>query len=285
MSTKRDYYDILGVKKEASAQEIKKSYRKLALEWHPDRNKSKEATDKFKEITEAYEVLSNPKKREAYDQFGHAAFSGGFEGAGYPGGYGQGQRQGPFSYTYTNYGSPFGNVDFGDFSDPFEIFEQFFGGASPFRENKRIPRYGLSLTFIEAARGVEKEVEIEGKRRKIKIPAGVDDGSRIKFQEFYITISVKQDNHFRREGDDVFIDQPISLATATLGGPVVVSTIDGEVKLKIRPGTQPGTLVRLQGRGIKRLSGFGRGDEYVRLTVTIPERLTREQKEAIKAFS
>ena len=286
MPTKRDYYDVLGVSRGASLEEIKEAYRKLAVEWHPDRNKSPEAGEKFKEINEAYEVLSNSEKRAAYDQFGHAAFSpggmGGFEG--FPGGFTRTYKKGPFTYTYTTYGegAPFEGFGF-DFSDPFEIFEQFFGG-SPFRETKRSPRYGLSLTFMEAARGCEKEVIVMGKRRKIRIPPGVDDGTRIQFEDFYVTIDVKPDKIFRREGDDVFINQEISLRTAILGGIIEVPTIDGPVKLRIRPGVQPGTMVRLRGRGIKHLRGYSRGDQYVRLLVKIPEKLTQRQKELIKEF-
>ena len=136
MSTKKDFYDILGVSKSASEQEIKKAYRKLALQWHPDRNKSTEATEKFKEINEAYEILSNPQKRQNYDQFGHVP-TGGEAGGGWPFGGGQTYQQGPFTYTYTTGGG--NSQDFGfDFSDPFEIFEQFFGGASPFRQSSRL---------------------------------------------------------------------------------------------------------------------------------------------------
>jgi len=145
MPTKRDYYDILGVSKNASKEEIKKAYRKLALEWHPDRNKSSNANDKFKEINEAYEVLADPKKKATYDQFGHAAFGpgaapGGFGAYGFPGGFTRTYKKGPFTYTYTTYGTGSGvEFDFGGFSDPFEIFEQFFGGGYPFRRAVRIP--------------------------------------------------------------------------------------------------------------------------------------------------
>jgi len=288
MPTKRDYYDVLGVSRDASLEEIKKAYRKLALEWHPDRNKSPEAEERFKEINEAYEVLSDPEKRAAYDQFGHAAFTpggmGGFEG--FPGGFTRTYKKGPFTYTYTTFGgSPFEGFgfDFEGFSDPFEIFEQFFGG-SPFRERQQVPRYGLTLTFIEAAKGCEKEIIVEGEKRKIRIPPGVEDGTRIKFSDFYVTIDVRPDKIFQREGDDVFINQEISLITAILGGVIEVPTIDGPVKLRIRPGTQPGTMVRLRGRGIKHLHSYGRGDQYIRLLVKIPEKLTPKQKELIKKF-
>ena len=288
MPTKRDYYDILGISKNASQDEIKKAYRKQALEWHPDRNKSAQAAEKFKEVNEAYEVLSNSQKKQTYDQFGHAAFTpgGGGEYAGGPfGGFSQSYKQGPFTYTYTTHDSQGAEgFDFADFSDPFEIFEQFFGGGSPFRQTSRISRYGLTLSFMEAAKGAEKEVNVDGKRKRIRVPAGVDDGSRIKFADFYITIDVKPDKVFQRDGVDVFVNQEIPLTTAILGGTIEVPTIDGDLKLRIRPGTQPGIMVRLAGRGIKRLHGFGRGDQYVRLLVKIPEKLTRKQKEILEEF-
>ena len=290
MATKRDYYDVLGVSKNASGPEMKKAYRKLALQWHPDRNKSPEANEKFKEINEAYEVLSDAKKKEAYDQFGHAAFEQGGMGAGgpfggYPGGETRTYRQGPFTYTYATSGGGGTPFDGFDFSDPFEIFNQFFGGASPFGRTQRIPRYSLGLTFMEAAKGVEKEVVIQGKVKKIKVPAGVDEGSQIRFNDFQVTIDVKPDRFFKREGADVIIDLEVPLVTAILGGTVSVPTIDDEVKLKIRSGTQSGTLVRLRGRGIKRLHGFGRGDQYVRLLVKIPSKITRQQKEVLEEIS
>jgi len=291
MPTKRDYYDVLGVSKDASQEELKKAYRKQALQWHPDRNKSPEAEKKFKEINEAYEVLSDGEKKAAYDQFGHAAFepggmgAGGFAGGPFAGGQTRTYRQGPFTYTYTTYGgeAPFEGLGF-DFSDPFEIFEQFFGGASPFARQTRIPRYGLTIDFMEAVKGCEKEVVMEGKKRKIRIPPGVDDGSRIRFRDFYITIDVRPSKIFQRDGNDVFVNVQIPLTLAILGGVIEVPTIDGDLKLRIRPGTQPGTMVRLRGRGIKRPQRYGRGDQYVRLQIKIPEKLTREQKEALKVL-
>ncbi|MFZ5365743.1 MAG: DnaJ C-terminal domain-containing protein [Patescibacteria group bacterium] len=292
MVTKRDYYDVLGVGKDASQEELKKAYRKQALDWHPDRNKSPEAEKRFKEINEAYEVLSDSEKRAAYDQFGHAAFEPGGMGAGGPfaGGFTRTYRQGPFTYTYTTYGggsagSPFEGFGGFDFSDPFEIFEQFFGGASPFARAQRIPRYGLTLDFLEAAKGCEKEVVVEGKRRKIKIPPGVEDGSRIRFGDFYVTIDVEPHPVFKRDGDDVLVDVQIPFTLAILGGTVEVPTIDGDLKLRVRPGTQPGTMIRLAGRGIKHLRGSGCGDQYVRLIIQLPEKLTHEQKKILEEFA
>ena len=292
MATKRDYYEVLGVSKNATEAELKSAYRKQALQWHPDRNKAKEAEAKFKEVNEAYEVLFNKDKRAAYDQFGHTAFEpgAGFGGAQGPfGGRTQTYREGPFTYTYTTYGGEPGpdiGFDFGGFSDPFEIFSQFFGGASPFGAGRasRKPRYGISLTFMEAAKGVEKEVAIEGKRRKIKIPAGVDDGSIINFGDFYLTVDVRPDATFRREGLDVYVEKEITFSQAALGAIMEVPAIDGEVSLRIRPGTQPGTMVRLRGKGIRDPRGGGAGDEYVRLQVIVPTRLSRRQKEILQEF-
>lgn len=295
MATKRDYYEVLGVSKNASPEEIKRAYRRLALKWHPDKHSDgkKEAEERFKEINEAYEVLSNPKKRQAYDQFGHAAFGpgagpGGF-GFGFPGGGFRTYKKGPFTYTYTTYGTgatPFEDLDFefGGFSDPFEIFESFFGRSSPFTRGPRIPRYGLTLGFMEAVRGCRKEIIVGGKRREIKIPAGVDDGTRIKFTDFYVTVDVKPHDIFKRDGQDLFVDLSLTFSQAALGVVVKVPTIDGELKLKIQPGIQPGTLIRLRGKGVPYLHGRGRGDQYVRIRVEVPKKLTQRQKELLRQF-
>jgi len=280
---KADFYDVLGVNKSASADELKKAYRKQALEWHPDKHKdNKEAAEKrFKEINEAYQVLSDPQKRKAYDQFGHQAFSPG--GAGRAGGPFSGQQQGgPFRYTYTTQGNPgqgFGNFDFGD---PFDIFEQFFGGGgSPFRQ-QRMPRYSIDIDFMEAVNGVEKQVSIGGKKHKIKIPPGVDDGSRIRFDNFILSINVRPHKIFERDGADIYIKKEIPFTLAALGGEIEVPTLDDDVTIKVRAGTQSGTMVRLRGRGITKLRGRGFGDEYVRLIVTVPKRLSRSQKSLIR---
>ena len=285
MAAKSDYYDILGVSKGTSASEIKKAYRKQALEWHPDKHKdNKEAAEKrFKEINEAYQILSDVEKRRAYDQFGHAAFSPG----GMPGGFGaaggpttQAGRYGPFTSPYTTTGSgPFAGFDFGD---PFEIFEQFFGGAAPFRRVARVPRYSISLDFIEAINGVEKEVNIGGQKRKIKIPAGVDEGSRIRFEDFILSINVRPHKIFERDGSDIFVKTAIPFSLAALGGTIEVPTINGEIKVRIRPGTQSGTMIRLRGKGVPFLRGRGKGDEYVRVLVAVPKKLGRKQKRIIE---
>jgi DnaJ-class molecular chaperone len=288
MADSKDYYQTLGITKSASSDEIKKAYRKLALQYHPDRNKGKDAEAKFKEVTKAYEVLSDPQKKQTYDQFGHAAFEQGagqgpFGGAGGPfGGFGQ-QQGGPFSYTYSTGGDGGAGFDFGGFNDPFEIFEQFFGGASPFGRQRR-QSYSLSIDFLEAVRGTTKKVNIEGKSQTIKIPAGVDEGSRIRFGDYDVVVSVAPDKRFQREGFDIIGVKEISFALAALGGEVNIETIDGDLKLRIPGGTQPGTAIRLRGKGVPHLHGSGRGDHYVRIKVTVPKHLTGKQKELLKEF-
>ncbi len=291
----KDYYEVLGVVKTATADEIKKAYRKLALEYHPDRNKSKEAETKFKEITRAYEVLSDPQKKQTYDQFGAAAFEQGagqgpFGGAGGPfGGFGgaspgqQGGQYGPFTYSYSSNG---GNFDFGGFSDPFEIFEQFFGGASPFGQQGRQRRsvYSLTIDFMDAVKGAEKKVTIGQKAQTIKIPAGVDDGSRIRFKDYDIVVDVRPDPRFRREGSDVVTTKDISFTQAALGSMIDVETIEGIVKVRVPAGTQPDTVIRLRGKGIPLVRGSGKGDHYVRIKVTVPKNVTSRQKELLEEF-
>lgn len=279
MPTKRDYYEILGVDKTATAAQIKAAYRKMALQYHPDKNKAPDAEEKFKEINEAYQVLSDTQKRQAYDQFGHAAFdpaSG--MGAGGAGGFG-GFGGGPFTWTY----STSGENPFGDFGDPFQIFESFFGGGFARQYTSR-KRYSLSVDFMEAIKGTEKEVSIDGKSRKVKIPAGANDGTRLRFDEFDISIDVRPHPRFKRDGYDLFIDHVIPFTLAALGGQTEVPTIDNQLKLKIRPGTQSHTLVRLRGEGVPYVRGSGKGDLYVRLVVEIPEKLTKEQKQALETL-
>jgi DnaJ-class molecular chaperone len=281
-----DYYQILGVSKNASDQDIKIAYRKQALQWHPDRNKSSGATDKFKEINKAYEVLSDPKKKQMYDQYGADVFEKS-NAAGQPG-YG-GQQQGPFTYTYTNFGgqgSPFEGVDFGGFSDPFEIFEQFFGFNSPFsgqsRKQKRRVVYETEITFEEAVHGIEKEVVLKGERKTIKIPAGVDTGNRIRFSDFDLQVKVKTHRFFKREGQDIYIEKEISYPRAVLGGVIDVLTIRGIVKLEIRPGTQSGLTIRLKGEGVPYPNSSRKGDQYVIYKIKTPERISFRVKQLLE---
>ena len=275
MATKRDYYEVLGVNKTATADEIKKAYRKMALEFHPDRNKEAGAEDKFKEINEAYQILSDQSKRQKYDQFGASAFdpSAGMGQNPYAGGY----QQGPFTWTYSSGQNPF---EGSDFVDPFEVFNSFFGGG--FGRAQQRPSYSMNLTFMEAALGAEKTVEVEGKKKTIKIPAGVDDGTRIRFGDIYITFNVEEDPYFRRQGADLFVDVSLPLSALLLGATIKVKTLTGEVKMKVREGTASNTMIRLSNEGLPNLQGRGKGSLYVKLIAKIPKHLNREQKRAVE---
>ena len=285
MATTRDYYDILGLTKSASAAEIKSSYRKLALKWHPDRNKEKGAQEKFKEINEAYEILSNPEKKSKYDQFGHAAFGGGtgYNPFGNAGGSGN-----PFSSYYTSGG----NINFedlfggsGGFSDPFDIFSSFFGGnfnGGPRRPQK--PHYTLKIDFDEAVHGAEKNIVHQGKRYTIKVPAGADDGTRIRYSDFDLSFDVRPSKIFEREGYNVIVNLEIPFTLAILGGETMVPTLNDDLKIKIRPGTQPETVIRLTGKGIKHLQGNQHGDLYIRFVIKFPTRISSKQKDLLRRF-
>ncbi len=285
MAATKDYYQTLGLTKSATADEIKKAYRKLALQYHPDRNKGKEAEQKFKEVTKAYEVLSDPQKRQTYDQFGHQAFEqGGPGGQGPFGGGGPfGGQYGPFTYTYTT-SNQGGDFDFGGFTDPFEIFEQFFGGASPFGRRQRKPTYSLTIDFMEAVKGVQKRISIDGREQTVKIPQGIDNGSRISFGDYDVIVRVRPDKKFQRQGYDVVSEKEIPFSKAALGGQEEIETVDGIVKIRIPSGTQPQTIIRLAQKGIKHVRGSGKGDHYVKIKVTVPKHLTSKQKSILEEF-
>ncbi len=294
MATKRDYYEVLGVNKGVSEPEIKSAYRRLARKHHPDIDKTAGAAEKFKELSEAYQVLSDPQKKKTYDQFGHAAFApgGGFGGpSGSPFGAG-----GPFggggsrTYSWSSSGGPDVQFDFGGFEDPFELFEQIFGGAgSPFGQAfRRRPTYQLNLSFDEAIKGVTKEVEIESrnqqgrlerKRMKIKVPAGVDNGTKMRFSDIDIVFQVNRHPQFLREGADIFSEIKISIPQLVLGDVFEVDTVQGKVKVKVPPGTQPGSLVRLKGKGAARLGSSGHGDHFVRVNLEVPQNPSKQEKQ------
>ena len=278
MATTRDYYEILSVSKSASADEIKRAYRSLARKYHPDVNKASDANEKFKEVNEAYQVLSDSQKKGVYDQFGHSAFTPG-------GGFGQaGQGPGGFTYTWSSQGGNMGDFDFGGFADPFDIFEMVFGERSPFGRQARLPRYILNFDFLEAVHGIQKEIEVEGKRQKIKIPPGVDNGSEVRFSNFVIVCQVSPHPKFKRRGYDIVSEEPISFSEAALGVVKEVETIDGPVKIRIPAGTQPGTQIRLRARGVKRVSGHGQGDHYVIVRIPVPNKLSKDQKRLLEEF-
>jgi molecular chaperone DnaJ len=337
----KDYYDILGVSKDASKSEIKSAYKKLAKKYHPDLNKGSD--DKFKEINEAASVLTNDKKRSDYDQYGTAGES--FSGAG----------------------------DF-DFGDIFESFEGFFGGGfGGGRGRSRAVRgsdlrYDIEISLEEAAFGTEKNITIPkmdncggckgtgaekgsdiescdgcqgtgtkkkvtrtpfgmfqtqstcrncggdgkviknkckdcdgsgrvrvSKKINVTIPAGVDEDARLRLRgegeagvhgggmgDLYVVISVNSHKHFIREGDDILLEVPIPFSLAALGGSIDVPTLDGKAKVKIPSGTQTHTMLRLKGKGIKNVNGYGQGDQHVRVIVSVPKSLNKKQKKMVE---
>lgn len=284
MATKRDYYEVLGVSKNAPEAEIKSAYRRLARKHHPDIDKTAGAAERFKEIGEAYQVLSDPQKKSAYDQFGHSAFSArggpasGWDSSQSPFG------QGGFSYSW----STSGGQGFGGFEDPFELFEQIFGGGSPFGQAfRRRPTYSLNLNFDEAIHGVTKEVEIESrnpdgrlqrKTMKIKVPAGVDNGTRMRFGDLDIVFNVGRHPEFLREGADIFSEISVNIPQLVLGDIFEVTTVQGKVKVRVPAGTQPGSLVKLKGKGAPRLNN-GHGDHYVRVNLDVPQHPSKQEKQ------
>lgn len=280
--TTRDYYDILGVNKSATAAEIKSAYRKLALKWHPDRNKEANASEKFKEINEAYEILGNPEKKAKFDQFGHAAFGNG--GGGNPFGAG-GNPFGGFSQAggSINFEDLFGGA--GGFSDPFDIFSGFFGGGFGGGQRRpQKPQYSLKVDFDDAVHGAEKIIVHEGKQYTIKIPAGANEGTRVRYSDFDISFDVRPSKIFKREGYDIIVNHEIPFTLAILGGETTVPTLDGDLKLKIRPGTQPESALRLTGKGVKHIQGNQHGDLYIRFVIKFPSRLSRRQRTLLESF-
>lgn len=275
-----DYYGILGVSKSATDNEIKTAYRKLARQYHPDVNKTPEAAQKFKEVSKAYQILSDPSKRQTYDQFGSSAFEPG------AGGFGGGN---PFGGTQ---GGPFGGFGYGgnvniDFEDPFSLFEQFFGGSGFGEMFRRRPTYQMELSFDEAIKGTTKQVEVEKRdkngtakreRLNISVPAGVDDGVRMRFGEIEIVFKVRAHPQFQREGPNIFSEAKLAIPQIVLGDIIEVSTVEGNVSLKVPPGTEPGTLIKIKGKGVVSLRG-GKGDHYVRVRIDVPKHLNSREKQ------
>jgi len=349
---KRDYYEVLGVAKNATDEELKKAYRKLAMKYHPDRNPdSKEAEEKFKEVKEAYETLSEPQKRDAYDRFGHAGVDPNAGFGGGPGGFGGGA---------------------GGFSDVFgDIFGDIFGGARQGGGGGRAGvyrgadlRYAMEITLEQAARGYTTEIRVPSwescetckgsgakpgtkpktcgtcngqgavrvqqgffsiqqtcptchgtgkvipdpctacdgvgrvkktKTLEVKIPAGIDDGMRIRSAgngepglnggppgDLYVEIRVREHSVFQRDGDDLHCEVPIGITTAALGGKIEVPTLDGKAEIELPEGTQSGKQFRLRGKGIKGLRASYPGDLYVHIALETPVRLTEHQKKLLR---
>lgn len=346
MANKKDYYDTLGVARGASEEEIKKAYRKMAMKYHPDRNAGdKEAEHKFKEIKEAYEVLSDPQKRSVYDQFGHDAFAGGMGGRGNAG------------FDFNDLGNIFG-----------DIFGDIFGGRGGSQSQRGADLgYNLELSLEEAVHGTQTQIRVptwvsceschgsgakkgsspttcrtcgghgqvriqqamftvqqtcphcrgrgqvisdpcgqchgqgrvqERKTLSVKIPAGVDNGDRIRLAgegeaglngapagDLYVQIRVKPHEVFTREGNDLFSEVPITFMMAALGGELEVPTLEGQVTLKIPAETQSGKLFRLRGKGVKSVRSGHVGDLLCRVVVETPVNLTKEQKELVQQLS
>jgi DnaJ-class molecular chaperone len=318
--TQRDYYDVLGVSRSASGDEIKRAYRQLAKKYHPDRNKDdKTAEGKFKEVQEAYEVLSDDKKRAMYDQFGHTG--GGYQqagpGSGHPwtttGGGATVNMEDLFEELMGGAGQRSGRGRRGRSGSPFDsIFSGFGGGGEATGPQRAAPQRGqdvehlVNLTFDQAVHGTTVELTVtrdEGSRSKdrerlhIQVPAGVRDGQRIRLQgkgepghagggvgDLYIVCKIKAHAFFRREGDDILLDVPIGVVEATLGATVDVPTIDGLTSVKIPAGTASGTKLRLKGKGTLRAKGNGRGDQLVVIKIVPPKKLTMEQKESLESW-
>ena len=295
----KDYYEILGISKTATQDDIKKAYRKLAREHHPDMVKDGDkakAEQKFKEISAAYQVLSDPEKRKMYDQYGHAGPNmGGSQGyGGFNGNYNQ------WGNFYSGGENPFGDVD------PFDIFETFFGGGfGPRRQRKgKDLHYEMHIEFKDAVFGLEKEVSVDSGKVKIKIPAGILHGSEMKFQEkgmpgpnglpngdLYIKILYKTPKEFQIIQGTLLIQKEIDFVLATLGGEVDITTIDtsksdglGKTKLKVPAGTQYGTKFLIKGKGMPRLHSTGQGDVVVQVAIVTPKSLNKKQKQLLEEF-
>ncbi len=288
----RNLYDILGVARTAAPDEIKKAYRRLAKKYHPDVNPgNKAAEEKFKEVTAASEVLSDPKKRSLYDEFGPDSLRSGFDEKKADA-YRQWKRQGapaggmPFDfgdYESVNVGD-YGSFDFGD------LFGQIFGGRGGRARARRGPVAGahaeaeITIDLKDAVTGAERDVRLDGRTLRVKIPPGVTDGAQIRLAgqggegshggpagDLYLRVRLRDHPLVRRDGKDLTIDLPVTVPEAALGAEVTMPTFEGPVKLRVPAGAQSGTRLRLRGKGLPDLRGAGRGDLYAVVRIVLPE--------------
>ena len=297
MASKRDYYEVLGVPKSASDDEIKKAYRKLAVKYHPDKNPGdKEAEAKFKEINEAHDVLSDKQKRARYDQFGHAGVGGAsgnpFAGGGNPFG-----QSGAFNFNGQTFNFDFSSGSGSVFDD---ILGSIFGNGGARRVRRGADYQTLvTLTFEEAIFGTTETVTThDGKNVKVKIPAGIDDGMSVRIKgkggpapeggtepgDLYVRVRVKPHKHLTREGAIILSEERISMVDAALGCEIEVETVDGTVTMKVPAGTQSGTPFKLSGHGVPFRADGDRGPHIVTVIVETPKNLSRKQKELLEEF-
>jgi len=302
----KDYYKILGVDRNADADEIKSAYRKLALKYHPDRNPDdKSAEDKFKDINEAYQVLSDSEKRAHYDRLG-SAYSN-WQQRGAPGGFNWSEwASGAPGGMHVEFEGDLGDLFGGGFSDFFsQIFGGFGAGANPVGR-QGVPRQQfpqkyeteMVISLHEAYNGSTRQVKINDRRFDVRIPKGARSGTKLRLKgagpsgprghagDVYLVIKVSPDPRFDRKGDRLYTDLSIDLYTAVLGGEVTVSTLSGDVVLNIPPGTQPGQTFRLKGRGMPDLNQKNKyGDLFAKIQVELPKKLTSKQRELFKQLA
>ncbi len=295
----QDYYKVLGVEKKAAADKIKSAYRKLAKKYHPDRNKdNKAAEEKFKTISEAYAVLSDPEKKKKYDMVGSDKFHQ--------------QYSTEDIFRGTNMDEILREMGFGGFGDLFGRFGGFrSGGAQEFSYSTGSP-FGrqaapvnldvtskMTITLEESVKGGQRQISLQTGRDivtlNVKIPPGIEQGAKLRLAgkgksrgghkgDIYIEIDIAPHPHFRREGNDIIASIDIDISTALLGGSADVNTLNGQRKIKIPAGTQPGQKIRIKGEGAKKLKGRGSGDLYINVGVKVPKKLTERQKKLIEGL-
>jgi len=303
----KDYYQTLGVDRNASEEDIKRAYRKLALQYHPDRNPDNiQAEEKFKEVNEAYQVLSDQEKRSRYDQLGES-YTRYQQRGGRPEGFNWEDW-----FTATPSGSSGARVDMGDMGDIFggrdfsDFFSRIFGGmqdpgsSRTARRTSRAPSYEqeVEISLLDAFQGATWRGEIDGRRLEVKIPAGAQTGTKIRVAQaistgaddrkadLFLRIKIRDDPRFERQGHDLITDVTLDLYTAVLGGEVTVPTLSGNVVLTVPAGTQPGQAFRLKGRGMPHLKNPGQqGDLLARARVSIPRHLSSEQRDLFKKLA